>query len=65
GVFGSMLSTPILNPPQVGILGLHNIVERPVAINGEVHIRTIMYAALTYDHRCLDGREAVQFLVTV
>ncbi len=65
GVFGSMLSTPILNPPQVGILGLHNIVERPVAINGEVHIRPIMYAALTYDHRIVDGREAVQFLVKV
>ena len=65
GVFGSMLSTPILNPPQVGILGLHNIVERPIAINGEVHIRPIMYAALTYDHRIVDGREAVQFLVKV
>lgn len=65
GVFGSMLSTPILNPPQVGILGLHNIVERPVAINGEVHIRPIMYVALTYDHRIVDGREAVQFLVKV
>jgi 2-oxoglutarate dehydrogenase E2 component (dihydrolipoamide succinyltransferase) len=65
GVFGSMLSTPILNPPQVGILGLHNIVERPVAINGEVAIRPIMYAALTYDHRIVDGREAVQFLVRV
>ena len=63
GVFGSMLSTPILNPPQVGILGLHNIVERPVAINGEVAIRPIMYVALTYDHRIVDGREAVQFLV--
>lgn len=65
GVFGSMLSTPILNPPQVGILGLHNIVERPVVINGEVAIRPIMYAALTYDHRIVDGREAVQFLVRV
>ena len=63
GVFGSMLSTPILNPPQVGILGLHNIVERPVALNGEVAIRPIMYVALTYDHRIVDGREAVQFLV--
>jgi 2-oxoglutarate dehydrogenase E2 component (dihydrolipoamide succinyltransferase) len=63
GVFGSMLSTPILNPPQVGILGLHNIVERPIAINGEVAIRPIMYVALTYDHRIVDGREAVQFLV--
>jgi 2-oxoglutarate dehydrogenase E2 component (dihydrolipoamide succinyltransferase) len=65
GVFGSMLSTPILNPPQVGILGLHNIVERPVAVNGEVVIRPIMYVALSYDHRIVDGREAVQFLVRV
>jgi 2-oxoglutarate dehydrogenase E2 component (dihydrolipoamide succinyltransferase) len=65
GVFGSMLSTPILNPPQVGILGLHNIVERPIARNGEVIIRPIMYVALTYDHRIVDGREAVQFLVRV
>lgn len=65
GVFGSMLSTPILNPPQVGILGLHNIVERPVAVDGEVKIRPIMYVALTYDHRIVDGREAVQFLVKI
>lgn len=65
GVFGSMLSTPILNPPQVGILGLHNIVERPVAINGDMEIRPIMYVALSYDHRIVDGREAVQFLVRV
>jgi 2-oxoglutarate dehydrogenase E2 component (dihydrolipoamide succinyltransferase) len=65
GVFGSMLSTPILNPPQVGILGLHNIVERPVAINGEVAIRPIMYLALSYDHRIVDGREAVQFLYRI
>ena len=65
GVFGSMLSTPILNPPQVGILGLHNIVQRPVAINGEVVIRPIMYVALSYDHRIVDGREAVQFLARV
>lgn len=65
GVFGSMLSTPILNPPQVGILGLHNIVERPMAINGQVEIRPIMYVALTYDHRIVDGREAVQFLVRI
>lgn len=65
GVFGSMLSTPILNPPQVGILGLHNIVERPIASNGEVVIRPIMYVALSYDHRIVDGREAVQFLVRV
>ncbi|MCB1187390.1 2-oxoglutarate dehydrogenase complex dihydrolipoyllysine-residue succinyltransferase [bacterium] len=62
GVYGSMMSTPILNPPQSGILGLHNIVERPVAINGEVKIRPIMYVALTYDHRVIDGRESVTFL---
>jgi len=65
GVFGSMLSTPILNPPQSAILGMHNIVERPVAENGEVVIRPIMYVALTYDHRIVDGREAVQFLVSI
>jgi 2-oxoglutarate dehydrogenase E2 component (dihydrolipoamide succinyltransferase) len=65
GIFGSMLSTPILNPPQVGILGMHNIVERPVAINGAVEIRPIMYIALTYDHRIVDGSEAVRFLVTI
>ena len=65
GVFGSMLSTPILNPPQSGILGMHNIVERPVAINGEVKIRPIMYVALSYDHRIVDGKEAVSFLVKV
>ncbi len=65
GVFGSLLSTPILNPPQVGILGLHGIKERPVALNGEVVIRPMMYIALTYDHRIVDGREAVQFLVKV
>jgi 2-oxoglutarate dehydrogenase E2 component (dihydrolipoamide succinyltransferase) len=65
GVFGSMLSTPILNPPQVGILGMHNIVERPVVVNGEIVIRPIMYVALTYDHRIVDGSEAVRFLVTV
>jgi 2-oxoglutarate dehydrogenase E2 component (dihydrolipoamide succinyltransferase) len=57
-----MLSTPILNPPQSGILGLHNILERPVAVNGEVVIRPMMYLALTYDHRIVDGREAVTFL---
>ena len=62
GVFGSMLSTPILNPPQVGILGLHRIDDRPVAIDGEVAIRPMMYVALSYDHRIIDGREAVQFL---
>ncbi len=62
GVFGSMLSTPILNPPQVGILGLHRIDDRPIAVDGEIVIRPMMYAALTYDHRIIDGREAVQFL---
>jgi 2-oxoglutarate dehydrogenase E2 component (dihydrolipoamide succinyltransferase) len=65
GVFGSLLSTPILNPPQVGILGLHTIQQRPVAINGQVVIRPMMYVALTYDHRIVDGSEAVQFLVRV
>jgi 2-oxoglutarate dehydrogenase E2 component (dihydrolipoamide succinyltransferase) len=65
GVFGSMLSTPILNPPQVGILGMHNIVERPMVVNGQIEIRPIMYVALTYDHRIVDGSEAVRFLVTV
>lgn len=65
GVFGSLLSTPILNPPQVGILGLHKIEERPIALNGEVVIRPMMYVALSYDHRIVDGREAVQFLVHI
>ncbi len=65
GVFGSLMSTPILNPPQVGILGLHKIEDRPVALNGEVVIRPMMYIALSYDHRVIDGREAVQFLVRV
>lgn len=65
GVFGSMLSTPIINPPQSGILGMHNIVERPVAIDGHVEIRPIMYVALSYDHRIVDGRESVGFLVAV
>ncbi|MFN3490852.1 MAG: 2-oxoglutarate dehydrogenase complex dihydrolipoyllysine-residue succinyltransferase [Anaerolineales bacterium] len=65
GVFGSLLSTPILNPPQVGILGLHKIEERPIAWNGEVVIRPMMYVALSYDHRIVDGREAVQFLVHI
>jgi len=64
-VFGSLLSTPILNPPQVGILGLHKIEERPIAVNGQVVIRPMMYTALSYDHRIVDGREAVQFLVRV
>ncbi len=65
GVFGSLLSTPILNPPQVGILGMHRIQERPVALNGQVVIRPMMYLALSYDHRIVDGREAVQFLVKI
>ncbi|CAO5681921.1 MAG: Dihydrolipoyllysine-residue succinyltransferase component of 2-oxoglutarate dehydrogenase complex [Holosporales bacterium] len=65
GIFGSLLSTPIINPPQSGILGMHKIEERPVAINGRVEIRPCMYLALSYDHRIVDGREAVTFLVTV
>jgi 2-oxoglutarate dehydrogenase E2 component (dihydrolipoamide succinyltransferase) len=65
GVFGSLLSTPILNPPQVGILGLHAIKDRPMAIDGKVEVRPMMYVALTYDHRIVDGAEAVQFLVRV
>ena len=65
GVYGSMLSTPILNPPQSGVLGMHNIVERPVNDNGEIKIRPIMYLALSYDHRIIDGKESVSFLKTV
>ncbi|MDA8531728.1 2-oxoglutarate dehydrogenase complex dihydrolipoyllysine-residue succinyltransferase [Flavobacteriaceae bacterium] len=65
GVFGSMLSTPIINPPQSGILGMHNIIERPVALDGEVVIRPMMYVALSYDHRIIDGKESVGFLVAV
>jgi 2-oxoglutarate dehydrogenase E2 component (dihydrolipoamide succinyltransferase) len=65
GVFGSMLSTPIINPPQSGILGMHNIIERPVAVNGKVEIRPMMYVALSYDHRIIDGKESVGFLVSV
>ena len=65
GVYGSMLSTPILNPPQSGVLGMHNIVERPVNINGEIKIKPIMYLALSYDHRIVDGKESVTFLKTV
>ena len=65
GVFGSMLSTPIINPPQSAILGMHNIVERPVAINGKVEIRPIMFVALSYDHRIIDGKESVGFLVAI
>ena len=63
GVYGSMLSTPLLNPPQSGILGMHNIIERPVAVNGKVEIRPMMYLALSYDHRVVDGKEAVTFLI--
>jgi 2-oxoglutarate dehydrogenase E2 component (dihydrolipoamide succinyltransferase) len=65
GVFGSMLSTPILNIPQSGILGMHNIVERPWVVDGEVKIRPIMYIALSYDHRVIDGKDSVGFLKTV
>ena len=65
GVFGSMLSTPIINPPQSGILGMHNIIERPVAVNGKVEIRPMMYLALSYDHRVIDGKESVGFLVAI
>ena len=65
GTFGSMLSTPILNPPQSAILGMHNIIQRPVVIDGDIVARPMMYLALTYDHRIIDGREAVQFLVTI
>ena len=65
GVFGSMLSTPIINPPQSGILGMHNIIERPVAIDGKVLIQPMMYLAFSYDHRIIDGRESVGFLVAI
>ncbi|RPH92025.1 dihydrolipoamide succinyltransferase, partial [candidate division KSB1 bacterium] len=65
GVFGSLLSTPILNPPQSGILGMHNIVKRPIAVGDEVQIRPMMYLAFSYDHRIIDGRESVGFLVRV
>ena len=65
GTFGSMLSTPILKPPQSAILGMHNIVKRPVAVGDEVHIRPIMYLAVTYDHRIIDGADAVRFLVKI
>ena len=65
GVFGSMLSTPIINPPQSAILGMHNIVERPVVVDGKIVIRPIMYVALSYDHRVIDGRESVGFLCKV
>ncbi len=62
GVYGSMLSTPILNPPQSGVLGMHNIVERPVVINGEIKARPVMFLALSYDHRIIDGKDSVSFL---
>ena len=62
GVFGSMLSTPIINPPQSAILGMHNIVERPVAVDGKVEVRPVMYVALSYDHRIIDGKDSVGFL---
>ena len=65
GVFGSLMSTPILNPPQVGILGLHAIKDRPAAVDGRIELRPMMYTALTYDHRIVDGSEAVRFLVRV
>ncbi|MBD0833537.1 2-oxoglutarate dehydrogenase complex dihydrolipoyllysine-residue succinyltransferase [Aestuariibaculum sediminum] len=65
GVFGSMLSTPIINPPQSGILGMHNIIERPIAVNGNVEIHPMMYVALSYDHRIIDGKESVGFLVAI
>ena len=65
GVFGSMLSTPIINPPQSGILGMHNIVDRPIVRNGQIVIAPVMYVALSYDHRIIDGRESVGFLVAV
>ena len=65
GIFGSMMSTPIINAPQSAILGMHNIVERPMAVNGEVKILPMMYLALSYDHRIIDGRESVSFLVRV
>jgi 2-oxoglutarate dehydrogenase E2 component (dihydrolipoamide succinyltransferase) len=65
GVFGSMLSTPIINPPQSAILGMHNIVERPIAVNGKIVIRPIMYVAMSYDHRIIDGKESVGTLVAI
>ena len=65
GVYGSLMSTPILNPPQSGILGMHKIMERPVAVNGKVVVRPMMYLALSYDHRTVDGKEAVTFLIKV
>ena len=65
GIYGSMLSTPILNPPQSGVLGMHNIIERPVVVDGDIVIRPMMYLALSYDHRIIDGKEAVSFLKNI
>jgi 2-oxoglutarate dehydrogenase E2 component (dihydrolipoamide succinyltransferase) len=65
GIYGSMLSTPILNPPQSGVLGMHNIVQRPMVINGKIEIRPMMYLALSYDHRIIDGKDSVSFLRTI
>ena len=65
GIFGSLMSTPILNPPQVGILGLHKIEQRPIVVDGQMVIQPMMYVAVSYDHRIVDGREAVQFLVRI
>lgn len=65
GIFGSLMSTPILNPPQSAILGMHKIQERPMVVNGEIKVRPMMYLAVSYDHRIVDGKEAVQFLVKV
>ena len=65
GIFGSMMSTPILNPPQSAILGMHNIVQRPMVVDGEIKARPMMYLALSYDHRIIDGKDAVSFLVTI
>ena len=65
GVFGSMLSTPIINPPQSAILGMHNIIQRPIAVDGKVEIRPMMYLALSYDHRIIDGKESVGFLLAI
>ena len=65
GIYGSMLSTPILNPPQSAVLGMHNIIQRPVVIDGNVEVRPVMYLALSYDHRIIDGKEAVSFLKVV
>ena len=62
GIYGSMLSTPILNPPQSAVLGMHNIIQRPIVVDGNVEVRPIMYLALSYDHRIIDGKEAVSFL---